>query len=63
VQRFGVGAEIAAWLTQELWGTLEAPVGRVGGEYTPVPYSPELEAAHLPSSARIVEAVRNLAKS
>lgn len=58
VERFGVGAEISAWLTRELWGTLEAPVGRVGGEYTPVPYSPELEAAHLPSPARIVKAVR-----
>jgi pyruvate dehydrogenase E1 component beta subunit len=63
VQRFGVGAEIAAWLTQELWGTLEAPVARVGGEYTPVPYSPGLEAAHLPSPDRIAQAVRDLCKS
>lgn len=63
VQRFGVGAEVAAWLSQELWGTLAAPVLRVGAEYTPVPYSPELEAAHLPSPARIVDAVRAACKS
>jgi pyruvate dehydrogenase E1 component beta subunit len=63
VQRFGVGAEIAAWLSSELFGTLAAPVLRVGGEYTPVPYSPELEAAHLPSVARVVDAVRAVCKS
>jgi acetoin:2,6-dichlorophenolindophenol oxidoreductase subunit beta len=63
VQRFGVGAEIAAWLSQELWGTLAAPILRVGAEYTPVPYSPQLEAAHLPSVARIVESVRAVCKS
>ena len=63
VQRFGVGAEIAAWLSQELWGTLAAPILRVGAEYTPVPYSPQLEAAHLPSVARIVESVHAVCKS
>jgi len=63
VQRFGVGAEIAAWLGQELFGTLAAPVLRVGGEYTPVPYAPGLEAAHLPSAARVVDAVRTVCKS
>ena len=63
VQRFGVGAEIAAWLSQELWGTLAAPILRVGAEYTPVPYSPQLEAAHLPSVARIVESLRAVCKS
>jgi pyruvate dehydrogenase E1 component beta subunit len=62
VQRFGVGAEIAAWLTQELFGMLAAPILRVGGEYTPVPYSPELEAAHLPSVERITQAVRTACK-
>jgi acetoin:2,6-dichlorophenolindophenol oxidoreductase subunit beta len=63
VQRFGVGAEIAAWLSQELWGTLAAPILRVGAEYTPVPYSPQLEAAHMPSVARIVESVHAVCKS
>ncbi|WP_028934834.1 alpha-ketoacid dehydrogenase subunit beta [Pseudonocardia spinosispora] len=63
VQRFGVGAEIAAFLNQELWGTLAAPVLRVGAEYTPVPYSPELEASHLPSPAKIADAVRAACKS
>ena len=63
VQRFGVGAEIAAWLTGELFGTLAAPILRVGGEYTPVPYSPELEKAHLPSVERIIDAVRAVCKA
>lgn len=63
VQRFGVGAEIAAWLTQELFSHLAAPILRVGGEYTPVPYSPMLEQAHLPSVERIVDAVRTVCKA
>jgi pyruvate/2-oxoglutarate/acetoin dehydrogenase E1 component len=63
VQRFGVGAEIAAWLSQELFGSRAAPILRVGAEYTPVPYSAELEAAHLPSIARILDAVRTVCKA
>jgi len=62
VRRCGVGAEIAAFLSEELWGTLLSPVLRVAGKDTPVPYAKELEEFHLPSAADITEAVRTVAK-
>lgn len=38
----GPGAEIAAQITEHLWGDLLAPVLRVGAGYSPVPFAPEL---------------------
>jgi pyruvate/2-oxoglutarate/acetoin dehydrogenase E1 component len=62
VRRCGAGAEIAAFLSEELFGTLEAPVLRVTGKNTPVPYAKELEDHHLPSIADVVDAVRTVTK-
>jgi len=58
VERGGVGAEIAAAMSAALPGALQAPVGRVGAPFAPVPASAELEALYVPSVERIVEAVR-----
>ncbi|HSW08986.1 alpha-ketoacid dehydrogenase subunit beta [Aquabacterium sp.] len=54
---FGVGAEIAARLQQDLFGQLLAPVGRVGAARSPVPFSKALEAAYLPTAERISAAI------
>ena len=62
VRRCGVGAEIAAFLSEELWRTLAAPVLRVAAKDTPVPYAKELEDYHLPSAADITDAVRAVTK-
>jgi len=62
VRRAGFGAEIAALLQEELFGTLEAPVLRVAGKDTPVPYAKELEEFHLPQVPDIVDAIRTVAK-
>ena len=62
VRRCGFGAEIAALLQEELFGTLEAPVLRVAGKETPVPYAKELEDFHFPQAADIVDAIRTVAK-
>jgi acetoin:2,6-dichlorophenolindophenol oxidoreductase subunit beta len=62
VRRAGFGAEIAALLQEELFGTLEAPVLRVAGKDTPVPYAKELEDFHLPQVPDIVDAIRTVAK-
>jgi pyruvate dehydrogenase E1 component beta subunit len=56
VQFAGPGAEIAAILSAELFGRLEAPIERVGAKFVPTPAAVALEAAVLPSPARIVEA-------
>jgi 2-oxoisovalerate dehydrogenase E1 component beta subunit len=58
---YGVGAEIAARVVDELFGELDAPVRRVGAAFHPVPFSPPLEAATLPSADRIAEAIRDVA--
>ena len=62
VRRAGFGAEIAALLQEELFGTLESPVLRVAGKDTPVPYAKELEDFHLPQVADIVDAIRTVTK-
>lgn len=58
VQRYGVGAEIAGRIHEELFDTLVAPVARVGAAFTPVPFSASLEQAYLPGPSRIEAAVR-----
>ncbi|HUD35673.1 MAG TPA: alpha-ketoacid dehydrogenase subunit beta [Streptosporangiaceae bacterium] len=57
----GLGAEIAARVTQECFYSLEAPVLRVGGYSTPYPPS-RLEEHYLPDLDRVLDAVdRSLA--
>jgi pyruvate/2-oxoglutarate/acetoin dehydrogenase E1 component len=64
VRNFGVGAEIAARITEDLFGRLKAPVRRVGAPYCAVPFSKPLETAFLPSQGKIEAAVRStLAKT
>lgn len=62
VAQFGVGAEIAATLSSELFGTLRKPVVRLGAPYAPVPFSKPLEAAYAPDARRIAEAAISLAR-
>jgi 2-oxoisovalerate dehydrogenase E1 component beta subunit len=52
----GIGAEIAAQVTQECFYSLEAPVLRVGAYTTPYPPS-RLEDYYLPDLDRILDAV------
>lgn len=60
VTAFGVGAEIAAVVSKELFGALKAPVERLGAPHAPVPFSKPLEAAYAPDAARIAAAARTL---
>ena len=58
---FGYGAEIAAWVADELFPWLDAPVQRVAGMDTPVAYSPILEDIILPQVDDVFEAALALA--
>jgi pyruvate dehydrogenase E1 component beta subunit len=58
VKPFGVGAEIAARINEELFGQLLARVERVGANFSPVPFAKTLETAFMPTQARIEAAVR-----
>jgi pyruvate/2-oxoglutarate/acetoin dehydrogenase E1 component len=57
---YGPGAEIAARISEELFGELEAPVLRLGAAPAPNPYAPSLEAALYPRPDDIVSAVRSV---
>ena len=59
---FGAGAEIAAVVSEKLFGKLKAPVGRVGAPFTPVPFSKPLETAYLPNAEKITAAATALVK-
>ncbi len=56
----GMGAEIAAQVADRGFDDLDAPVRRLNSLPAPVPYSPPLEAALVPTSASIAQAVRDL---
>lgn len=60
VKSFGVGAEIASRLNEELFEKLKSPVRRLGGKFCPVPFSKPLETAFVPSQTDIEAAIRNL---
>jgi pyruvate dehydrogenase E1 component beta subunit len=56
----GVGAELAAGITERFGQHLLAPVVRVASPDIPVPFSPVLENAYRPAVPRIVEAALRL---
>jgi len=58
VTAFGVGAEIAACVSERAFGRLAAPVARVGAAFMPVPFARTLERGCLPGEDEIVAAVR-----
>jgi 2-oxoisovalerate dehydrogenase E1 component beta subunit len=53
---FGVGAEVAARVTESCFYSLQAPVLRVGGFHTPYPVA-KLEREWLPSVDRVLDAI------
>ncbi len=54
----GSGAEIAAIAAEKAFDYLDAPILRVAGPFTPVPFSPPLEQAFVPNEANVIEAVK-----
>ncbi len=56
----GFGGEISAIINSEAFEFLDAPVKRVGSTFTPVGFNRILEAATLPSTAKILEAAKEL---
>jgi 2-oxoisovalerate dehydrogenase E1 component len=56
----GIGAEISAQVMALGFDDLDAPVMRVNGVHTPTPYSPPLEAAVVPNTQTVLQALRDL---
>jgi len=55
-----LAAEVSARLMEEAFYDLDAPVQRVCSAEVPIPYARHLELAALPSTARVVAAVREV---
>jgi pyruvate dehydrogenase E1 component beta subunit len=53
----GFGAELAARISEELFGRLLAPVVRVGALPAPLPYAKNLERLALPTTERLLAAI------
>ncbi len=54
----GLGAEIAAQVQEAAFDHLDAPVGRIGAPFSPVPFSPARERHYVPDAASIADGVR-----
>lgn len=61
-QTGGLAGELAATLTEHVWEHLDGPIVRVTAPDTPIPFSPPLEEAFLPSAQKVVEKARWLHK-
>ncbi len=56
----GMGSEIGAFVTEQAFDDLDAPVERVTGANAPMPYARNLEKLKTPSKDRIVAAIRRV---
>ncbi len=62
VKTLGIGAEISAAIAEsEAFDYLDAPILRLGGAESPIPYSPILEKAAVPQTPDVIAAARKLA--
>src|SRR3984893_3234125 len=59
-QRYGVTAEIASVIQENAFFDLEAPVKRIGAMHVPIPFSPPLEDATVPTEQSVFEAAQSL---
>jgi pyruvate dehydrogenase E1 component beta subunit len=62
VKRGGVGAELSAKLTEELFYELDTPIVRLASANIVAPYCPVLEDHIRPNRDKVVEAVREMMK-
>src|SRR6266849_3883422 len=58
--RYGVTAEIAAVIAEGAFYDLDAPVKRMGAMHVPIPFSPPLEDATVPTEQSVFEAAQAL---
>ena len=59
--RCGMAADIIATVAREAFGALKTAPQAVTPPHTPVPFSPSLEDAYLPTPETIADAVRSVA--
>jgi pyruvate dehydrogenase E1 component beta subunit len=57
----GIGAEISAQISERAFDYLDAPVKRVSGVDTPMPYAKNLEKLAIPDVEQLISAVKEVA--
>ncbi len=63
VKTLGIGTEISAMIAEsEAFDYLDAPIMRLGGMETPIPYNPQLEKSAVPQADTIAEGLRKLVR-
>ena len=58
VKPYGTGAEVSARIHEILFNELKAPVQRIGGTFSPVPFATHLEQAWIPNKDEIKAAIQ-----
>lgn len=58
--RYGVTAELASVISEGAFYSLDCPVLRMGAMHVPIPFSPPLEDATVPTEATVFAAARKL---
>jgi pyruvate/2-oxoglutarate/acetoin dehydrogenase E1 component len=61
-EKYGVTAEIASVIATGAFYDLDAPVKRIGAMHVPIPFSPPLEDATIPTDKSVFEAARAMCK-
>jgi len=58
----GIGAEIAAFISEACFDDLDGPVLRLGAAHVPVPFAPQMQEAMYPKAPAIADAARRLVR-
>jgi pyruvate dehydrogenase E1 component beta subunit len=61
-ERYGVTAELASVIATGAFYDLDAPVKRIGAMHVPIPFSPPLEDATIPTEKSVFEAAKAMCK-
>jgi pyruvate/2-oxoglutarate/acetoin dehydrogenase E1 component len=61
-EKYGITAEIASVIATGAFYDLDAPVKRIGAMHVPIPFSPPLEDATIPTEKVVFEAARAMCK-
>jgi pyruvate dehydrogenase E1 component beta subunit len=59
-ERCGFASEVAAFVSDEAFGYLDAPIKRVTTPNVPIPFSPALEKLVIPNEQKIIKAVKEV---
>ncbi|MBD3229263.1 MAG: alpha-ketoacid dehydrogenase subunit beta [Candidatus Lokiarchaeota archaeon] len=60
VSKGGISGEITKLIIDDAFDYLDAPIRTLGGYFTPIPFSPEMEKYVVPNPNRIIKSVKKL---